>query len=183
MLKIRRVNFFAGPGVGKSTTASRVFSELKARGHDVEFVPEYIKTWAHEKRVPKSYDQLYVFSKQLRSEDVLLRSVPTVVTDSPLLMNTAYSTFYGFRPSPHIVCLAQEFDRDFPALNFFIDRTVAYQADGRYQTYEQAVEFDAFLLKFLHDNMDCDTMHHVTVDQFDKIMALIEGHAVDGTNS
>jgi hypothetical protein len=62
---IRRICLHAGPGSGKSTLAARVFGELKVRGYDVEHVPEYIKTWAHAGRKPESYDQLYVFAKQL----------------------------------------------------------------------------------------------------------------------
>lgn len=170
---IRRINFMAGPGCGKSTLAARTFAELKVRGHDVEHIPEYIKTWAHEGRKPQSFDQLYVFAKQVKAEDVILRNVGLIVTDSPLLMNTAYSAFYKTPYYDHLVRLAQEFDRRFPPLNLFIERTVPYVEKGRYQNHEQAVEFDNFLKKFLAENL-IGEIHYVRVEEFDSIIGLIE---------
>ncbi len=169
----RRVNFYAGPGCGKSTLAARVFAELKIRGCDVEHIPEYVKTMAHEGRVPKSYDQLYIFAKQVKAEDVILRNVSCIVTDSPILMNTAYSTKYGFKCAPELVRMAQQFDRDFPAINFYIDRTVDYIDKGRYQNYDQAVEFDKFLLEFLDKNLESELVH-VKVEDFDLIVGAIQ---------
>lgn len=171
--KFRRVNFYAGPGSGKSTLAARVFAELKMHGRDVEHISEYIKTWAHEGRVPHSYDQLYVVAKQLKSEDVLLRNVQCIVTDSPVLMNTAYSTKYNFQCAKELVALARQFDRDFPSINFFIDRTVPYIDKGRYQNHQEAVDFDHFLIDFLDKNLE-GPLIHVKVEDFDLIVGAIE---------
>lgn len=43
------VNLFGGPGVGKSTGAAKVFSELKLLGVNCELVGEFAKdkTWEH----------------------------------------------------------------------------------------------------------------------------------------
>jgi adenylate kinase family enzyme len=94
---IRRICLFAGPGSGKSTLAAKIFAALKEQQIQVELINEYIKTWAYTGKVPKSYDQLYVFAKQLNSEDVILRHVPLLITDSPLLLNSAYPLHYQFR--------------------------------------------------------------------------------------
>lgn len=184
MSNIRRINFFSGPGCGKSTTSARLFSALKMKGHDVEQIHEYIKTWAHENRKPQSFDQLYVFAKQLKSEDVILRNVKHIVTDSPILMNAAYSAFYGFPATDHLIGLSAEFDKQFPSLNFFIDRTVDYVSKGRYQTYEDAINFDDHLLSFL-DNHLSSPLVHVNVkseEGFNEILSLVEG-AIDDSNS
>lgn len=170
---LRRINFYAGPGAGKSTLAARTFAELKIRGYDVEHIPEYIKTWAYMGRKPVSYDQLYVYAKQLHTEDAALLHCKHVVTDSPLLMNNAYAGYYGCKFTDHMVSITQSFDRAFPALNLYIDRSVDYVQHGRYQDLTQAKEFDDFLLAFLAKNLQAP-YHTVRVDEFGKIMDLIE---------
>ena len=178
---IRRVNFFAGPGCGKTGTAAGVFSALKERHYDVEHIPEYVKTWAHEGRKPVSYDQLYLFAKQVKAEDVILRNVSFIVNESPLLMNCAYSQTYNCPATPQIIEIARQFDRDFPPLNFLIERTVKYNPKGRYQNEEEAKEFDRFLAAFLDQHLEGELIK-VTVQEFDNIMSKIE-ESVGGQDS
>ena len=56
-----RISLFGGPGSGKSTTAARLFSELKERHYSVEHVSEYVKSWTYMNRKPKGFDQVYIF--------------------------------------------------------------------------------------------------------------------------
>lgn len=174
MSQIRRICLFGGPGSGKSTTTARIFTELKIRGYDIEHVTEYIKTWAYEGRMPQSYDQLYVFAKQIRSEDVLLRrGVQYIVTDSPVLMNAAYSAHYGFVAIEQLIGLSKQFDRDFPAVNLFIERSVPYVQKGRFQNPDEAVEMDKFLYNFLSTNLE-QPITKIKVDDFDNILSVVE---------
>ena len=111
-----RINLFGGAGCGKSVTAARIFVELKIKGHDIEYCTEYIKTWAYEKKVPKSFDQHYIFSKQMHAEDVLLSNgVKHIVTDSPLLMQLCYVERSG-KNFDHLLSAAKEFEEKY----FFI---------------------------------------------------------------
>lgn len=171
---IRRINVFAGPGAGKSTLAPQIYAALKKDGYDVEHVSEFIKDWAYMGIKPKGRDQFYIFAQQMHAEEVKLRHVKLVVTDSPLLMNTAYSEFLGCKFTPRLIEEAQEFDADYPPINLFIERTVTYNPDGRYQTYEQALEFDKFLLEFLATHLKSDWIIRVKVDQFDNIMLVVK---------
>jgi hypothetical protein len=163
----------AGPGAGKSTAAARLFGELKTKGYDVEHVSEYIKTWAYEGRKPQSFDQFYIFAKQLKSEDVVLRKAKHIVSDSPILLNTAYSTFYGCSFSSELISIAKQFEVQYPSLNLIIERSVEYVDKGRYQNFQEAIEFDEFLFKFLEEHLPFPT-YKVKVQNFASIMQLVE---------
>jgi hypothetical protein len=173
MSKIRRICLFAGPGVGKSTTAARIFYELNIKGYDIELIQEYVKAWAYQGRTPVSYDQNYLFSKQLKSEDETLRNLQLVVTDSPLLLNAAYAHYNKFPGSENLIATAKKFDSEFLPLNLFIDRTVDYVQKGRYHDLTQAIEFDNYLIDFLSHRLE-HSLQHVTVNNFDEIISLIE---------
>lgn len=170
---IRRINFHAGPGSGKSRLAARVFAHLLP--YKVAHVTEFVKKWAILGIKPQGEDQDLIFTSQKSEEDTLLRKADFIVTDSPILLNAAYSAYYGYDGSPELISKAQKFEAKFPSLNFFIDRTVAYEQFGRYQDYEEAVKFDSFLLDFLTQNLD-QPLIHVTVDEFDRIIETIESY-------
>jgi hypothetical protein len=138
-----RINFFSGPGAGKSVVAAKTFVELKIKGYNVELAKEYIKTWAYKKLVPKSFDQYYIFGKQLHEEDVLLSNgVEHIVSDSPLLMQLSYMERSGNNYLPLLEAI-QEFEIKYPSFNIFLDRTgLPYRSIGRYENETQASEMD-----------------------------------------
>lgn len=179
---LRRICLYGGPGVGKSTIALKLVGMLKHNHFDVELIQEYIKTWAYSNKKPLSFDQFYVFAKQLYAEDTALRNVKLIVSDSPLYLNIAYSRFYNFSLYSAMIAIAAKFEEMFPAINVFIDRTVDYVSHGRYQNYKEALQFDQQLKDFLFENrINCV---HVTVDDYEKLFDQIEGRLLnDSTNS
>ena len=150
-----RINFFAGPGAGKSTTTARVFSELKERGVSVEHVGEYVKAWAYQKRQIPKFDQLYIFGKQHQYEyRYLSQGVKNIVTDSPCFLSVIYSYFYQ-QPAigGAINTLVQEYDKDHPSLNIFLHRgDKPYVQEGRWQDLTAAKQLDVFMLEMLKHN-------------------------------
>lgn len=175
-MKTTKINLFAGPGVGKSVCASRIYADLKIRGNSIELVTEAIKEWAWLKRVPQSWDQYYIFAKQIHKEDVVLRHKHTnIITDSPIWLQLAYmkrgkSSFYDA-----CVAAAVEFDKDKDSFNIMLKRTVPYQAFGRYENYEQALEMDELIKKVLLEN-DIGFVSYDPVSDYNLLLSHIVGY-------
>jgi nicotinamide riboside kinase len=145
------LNFYGGPGTGKSTTAALAYAKLKQAGVNCELVREYVKEWAWEKRPISTYDQIYVLGKQIRRESMLYGKTDVIVTDSPAMLGIYYSGRY----CPPLVCDAvraatlafykqAELDGH-EHIHVFLTRTKPYKSEGRYQTEEQAREIDGHL--------------------------------------
>lgn len=145
------VNFYGGPGSGKSTMAARVFSELKELGHNCELVTEFAKdlTWQESMKVLDN--QMYVFAKQHHRFWRLKDKVDIIVTDSPFILSIVYgSTSELFKK-----LVVEEF-RNFSSVNIFLRRTKEYNPKGRSQTLEQAKELDTVIYEALRSHMVFD---------------------------
>lgn len=149
------VNLFAGPGVGKSTTAADLFAAMKRRGDSVELVTEYVKSWAWEERKPVTYDQFYFFGKQSRREHVLTDRVEVVVTDAPSIITCYYTQVYGEASTATIFrMMALEYrrmlsDAGHTFFDVFLKRVKPYDPRGRFQSAEQAAAVDVDLRAYL----------------------------------
>jgi hypothetical protein len=148
-----RINFFSGPGAGKSTCALGIAHELKKLNYNVELINEFIKDWAYMGRPIKSFDRIYFFGQQLHREDLLLQcGVKHIVTDSPLLMIPAYGKWQNWDSWEPLLNLTLDFEKKFPSINIFLDRkNIEYKALGRYENYTEAVNIDLFMEDFLEN--------------------------------
>ena len=84
------INLFAGPGCGKSTTASGVFSELKRIGVNCEYVQEYAKDLVWGKNFKALSNQIHVYGEQHNRIFRLKGEVDVIITDSPPVMGMVY---------------------------------------------------------------------------------------------
>lgn len=169
----RRINFYGGSGTGKSTIAADTYAALKKRGHSVELVREVVKLMAYQKRFPKSFKQLSIFSDQLELEDDLLEHVQYIVTDSPIHMNVAYSKHYEFECWPELWDMADKYEAKFPSINFWCYRKWPYDPVGRYQTEEQSKQLDDIIRKVAESSIDSERVFFDDVP-FDDMIARIE---------
>jgi len=130
-----RINFYGGPGVGKSTLAAKVYAELSRAGVvTVEMVREFFKPWAYEGQKMDAFDQVYTFGNQLWAEHRLFKAgVQVIVTDSPVLLQCVYTHRLDAEIATHLRGLAVLYERAYPALNFLVQRNVPYRRVGRYQ--------------------------------------------------
>jgi len=151
---IRRINLLGGPCSGKSTLAAWIFAELKMQGIEIEHVYESVKAWTFIGRPPQSFDQVYLFGKQLHMEDIVLRSNKNVsiVSESPILLSCCYAKNYGLPGWEHLIALSQEFEKKFPSLNFFINRgNCPYITNGRFQDFEASQTMDRIIKQTMLD--------------------------------
>lgn len=142
------INFYGGPGTGKSTSAAYTYALLKGRGDNAELVREYVKEWAWEGRRINAYDQLYFLGKQLRKESLLYGHVSHIVTDSPVLLGV----FYARRYSPPAIARGVEaaaiaYYQQAAAdghhhYHVMLDRSKTYNPAGRYQSESEARALD-----------------------------------------
>jgi hypothetical protein len=154
-MKTTIINLYGGPGVGKSTSAAYLYYLLKSRGKNIELVREYVKDWAWEGRKINAYDEIYFLGKQVRHESMLFGKVEFIVTDAPVFMTSYYATLYcsaGLSLGVEQAALAfyqQAKEDGHQHLHVYLKREKPYQAEGRYQTEEQALDVDRGILKML----------------------------------
>jgi len=178
-----RINFFGSAGCGKSTVSSGVFYELKTRGFNVELIAEYIKKWAYENKIPKSFEQVYIFGKQLNSEDRLLNSgVQHLVTDSPIAMQIFYARKTHLKCWEALADISNAFEEKYPSINIFLDREgIPYQKLGRFENEDQAKQNDQEMLEFMREFVPNHTI--VRSSDLYKIMGCINSSLIDSSQS
>ena len=154
------VNFFGGPGSGKSTTAAGLFYKLKlTKKVKVELVTEYPKDLVYANQLHTMFEnQEVLFSEQNYRVQRLIDHVDWAIVDSPILLSAVY---------PYVV-REQHKVRDWPALpefvafvkaqfnaynniNIWLTRPDKYDEYGRHQSLEQAKTIDV-AIKTLLDN-------------------------------
>lgn len=142
------VNMFAGPGAGKSTTASSVFALLKLHGINCELITEFAKdlTWEHRNKTLEN--QNYIMAKQHHRMWRLKKQVDVMITDSPLIFFLIYGNNL---PECVINSLFHYANDGFHNINYFIQRVKDYNPKGRNQTKEEALELDTKIINMLND--------------------------------
>ena len=164
------VNFFAGPGTGKSTMMAHCFAELKWRGIDCEMSTEYAKDKVWERSEHILQNQFYVSGKQYHKLRRLNGKVEVILTDSPLLLGL----YYGNEEPEEFKGLLVKHFNAFNNLNIFLQRKKSYNPNGRLQTEEQAKAIDEELMTIV--NTHCEEIAKISAEResVDKIVKLIE---------
>lgn len=140
------INFWGGPGSGKSTTAADLFVHMKKMGLNVELVTEAIKDYVWEKRTTIYSDQLYILAKQNRRIARLIGQVDYVVTDSPVALGLIYTNKDYYKTfEPFVMEVWNSYDN----ISFLLGRDHEYQPIGRNQTEEEARLIDKDVIDFL----------------------------------
>lgn len=142
------INFYAGPGTGKSTCAAGLFYLMKVNQFNVELVTEYAKDMVWSGRTNMFEYQEYIFAKQRHRIERLIGKVDYIITDSPINLGH----FYMPKGAPYdqfgtfIDACFNEYDN----LNILLTRSHAYDPIGRCQTEAEAIQIDKDILNFLN---------------------------------
>lgn len=142
-----KINFYGGPGSGKSTVAALLFSEIKVLQYRAELVREYAKDLVYQGLDLRKSDknlQLIIFAEQLKREVLVQKHVDFIISDSPLFLNAYYSG------SKHILDVAKD-NNQAKDLHFWIERdpNEHFESDGRSHTEAQSRKIDLVMKDFL----------------------------------
>jgi len=138
------VNLYGGPGSGKSTVASYLFSWLRMHGVEAELVGEAAKEFVHDRSFESLKNQVLIAGLQWQRVNRLIRSgCGVAISDSPIILGAMYSESLPYHAE--LLALLRKLDSlAAPAYNVFIRRTWPYVTTGRTQkTEEEARAFDA----------------------------------------
>jgi len=141
------VNFFGGPGAGKSTLALGVASKLKQTGVNCEYVHEFAKELTWERRFDAMRNQTLILGSQYEMLRRCIKEVDVIITDTSLLNSVLYGQGQAF--SDKIADLAIAMFNSMDNMTFVVDREKVYNPVGRSQTEEEARAIDQEVRDFL----------------------------------
>lgn len=153
--KCKHICLYGGPGVGKSGTASGLFSKMKRNHMICEYVTEYAKDRVFSKDFFTLGDQLMILAKQHHSWYKLESQVDYTINDGPFLLSLAYVQDGEHLPKDTFTKLIIEMYKSYDTLNVFLERDAernGYQQYGRNQTLDEAIELDNKIKQILTDN-------------------------------
>lgn len=169
------INFLGSPGSGKSVLGTTLYSELKVRDFEVEFVNEFVKTWTYTGRKVNKFGQYYIFGMETEQQQRLFNKVDYIIADSPVMLTAFYQYYYWgsdslINPCKEFYKFAEE--EGIKVVNIFIDRKFKYNPKGRFQTEEESNEVKNELLKWLPENGF--EFHHLKVPVKERVGVILD---------
>jgi hypothetical protein len=143
------INFFGGPGIGKSTQASGLFTEMKKHHMSVEYTYEFPKEVAWEGNISQLSDQFFITANQHRNISRLYGKVDYIIVDSPIVLGCFYEQRYGEGyPASHYSMsglgnFLWKLFKQYDNVNILLKRNdETYDTNGRLQDLQEAIEID-----------------------------------------
>jgi len=144
-----KINFYGGPGSGKSVVSALLFAELKIHHFKAELVREVAKDKVYQgidMREAGPDLQLMIFSEQLGRELIVEKNVDYLISDSPLFLNA----FYSGQDALLEIAKKRNHRKDF---HIWLEREAneEFQSEGRSHTKKQSLSIDVTMKQFLLD--------------------------------
>lgn len=153
------INFFGGPGIGKSTQAAGLFTKMKKNHMNVELTYEFPKEVTWEGNFSAIKDQFYITANQHRNISRLYGKVEYIIVDSPIVLGSIYRNKYS--PDEYPSCFYDKSFDDFiwtlfkkyKSLNILLIRDeTTYDENGRFQSLQESKKIDTEIKQILLDN-------------------------------
>ena len=143
------INLFGGPGIGKSTQASGLYTEMKKHHMSVEYTYEFPKEVAWEGNISQLRDQFFITANQHRNISRLYGKVDYIIVDSPIILGCFYEQRYGndypasFYASTGLSKFIWSLFKQYDNINILLTRNdETYDPNGRMQDLDEAREID-----------------------------------------
>jgi hypothetical protein len=143
------INLFGGPGIGKSTQSSGLFTEMKKHHMSVEYTYEFPKEVAWEGNVSQLRDQFFITANQHRNISRLYGKVDYIIVDSPIILGSIYEQRYGegypasFYSTSGLSDFIWKLFKQYDNINILLTRNnETYDQNGRLQDLQEAQEID-----------------------------------------
>ena len=154
------INFFGGPGIGKSTQSADLFSVMKKHHMDVELTFEFPKIIAWEENYSSIKDQFYITANQHRNITRLYGKVKYILVDSPIILGLVYKDRYNETPEYPATFYDDSYDnfiltlfKKYNSLNIFLKRNdETFDQNGRFQDLNESKKIDDEIKQKLIDN-------------------------------
>lgn len=166
------INLFGQPGAGKSTGAAYIFSQLKLRGINAELVTEFAKDKVYEETKEVFNNQIYIFGKQYFRMSRIAKKVDVIITDSPLLLSSFYTS--GESYDKELNDLVLKVFNSFNNFNFFIKRIKEYNPSGRFQTEDESDKIAIQMQDFLRGRNIPYKVETGDIEGYNNILKLLE---------
>ena len=184
-METKVINIYAGPGVGKSTTAAMLYAHYKNKCLEAEMCREYVKSWVWQARNITAMDQYYILGKEIYHMESLFGKVDVLISDSPVMQGNYY--LHKIRPDLSLDStgpmdplifdfITQAEKRGVKFYDFIVERNQPYQTTGRYQTEEEAIQDHKDIIRFLHQPIRNKflNLHIITGDRDERLNKIVE---------
>ena len=136
------LNFFGGPGIGKTVAAADLFSALKKQHIECELPSEFARECVLEGNAAALKDQVYILGNQYHKIRAAYGSNVITVVDSPILLCAIYGAHAGLPSSFRRLCI--DLHNQFDNINVLLGRSADYHhtMTGRAHSLTESLSVD-----------------------------------------
>lgn len=139
------INYFGGPGVGKSVAMAKTFTDLKVRGYNVEMLSEVAKQFIYEDRMNAIKDDYYLVARVNYLLSCISNQVDIVVMDGSILNTNIYSKWNG-KYSENFGKVVTSLFYGYDNISIYLKRATEFKSgEGRIHSEEESKTLDKLI--------------------------------------